>query len=70
MASHENNLSASQPLIQIFKEEGYEFWSIRVKTLLKYQDLWDMVESGYKATNEENKLRENKKKDFKALVII
>lgn len=41
-----------------------------MKTLLKSQELWDTVESGYKATDEENKLRENKKKDSKALVII
>ncbi|WOG87728.1 hypothetical protein DCAR_0206959 [Daucus carota subsp. sativus] len=41
-----------------------------MKTLLKSQDLWDMVETGYKDKDEESKLRENKKKDSKALVII
>ncbi|WOG83037.1 hypothetical protein DCAR_0102211 [Daucus carota subsp. sativus] len=41
-----------------------------MKTLLKSQELWDIVEGGYKATDDENKSRENKKKDSKALVII
>ena len=54
----------------IFKGEGYELWSICLKTLLKSQDLWDLVERGYADPDEESRLRENKKKDSKALVII
>ncbi|KAK3029226.1 hypothetical protein RJ639_039306 [Escallonia herrerae] len=60
--------------ISIYKNASskiiYEFWSIRMRTLLKSQDLWDLVEQGYPDPNEESKLKENKKKDSKALVII
>lgn len=71
-------MGATQPLIPIFKSENYEFWSIRMKTLLKSQDLWEFVESGYTepnvdavlTTDEEPKLKEKRKKDAKALAII
>ncbi|KAK2976681.1 hypothetical protein RJ640_004282 [Escallonia rubra] len=38
--------NVSQPLIPIFKGESYEFWSIKMKTLFKSQELWDLVENG------------------------
>ncbi|KAA0060403.1 Retrovirus-related Pol polyprotein from transposon TNT 1-94 [Cucumis melo var. makuwa] len=41
-----------------------------MKTLLRSQDLWDLVEQGYADPDDEGKLRENRKKDSKALVII
>lgn len=63
-------MSVAQPLIPIFKGEGYEFWSILLKTILKSQDLWDLVENGYNELDEEAKLRENKKRDSKPSVII
>ena len=63
-------MGAAQPLIPIFKGEGYELWSIRMKTLLKSQDLWDLVERGFTDPDEESRLWENKKKYSKALVII
>ncbi|KAA8547740.1 hypothetical protein F0562_004169 [Nyssa sinensis] len=70
MASNNNAMSAAQPLILVFKGEGYGFWSIQMMTLLKSQDLWDLVEQGYADLDEETRLKENKKKDSKALVII
>ena len=36
-----------QPLIPVFKGESYELWSIPRKTILKFQDLWDLVERGF-----------------------
>ncbi|KAA0058478.1 UBN2 domain-containing protein [Cucumis melo var. makuwa] len=41
-----------------------------MKTLLRSQDLWDLVEQGYADPDDEGKLRENRKKDSEALVII
>lgn len=41
-----------------------------MKTLIKSQELWDLVENGYANPNEETRLRENKKKDSKALFFI
>ncbi|GMI94225.1 hypothetical protein HRI_003091800 [Hibiscus trionum] len=70
MGSNGNAMGTAQPLIPIFKGEGYAFWSIRMKTLLRSQDLWDLVEQGYADPDDEGKLRENRKKDSKALVII
>ncbi|KAL0558913.1 hypothetical protein IC582_003500 [Cucumis melo] len=63
-------MGTTQPLIPIFKGEGYEFWSIRMKTLLISQDLWDLVEQGYTDPDDEGKLQENREKDPKALVIV
>ncbi|RVW83084.1 Retrovirus-related Pol polyprotein from transposon TNT 1-94 [Vitis vinifera] len=63
-------VSVSQPAIPIFKGECYEFWSIKMKTLFKYQDLWDLVENGYPYPDEEARLKENTKKDSKALFFI
>ncbi|KAH0657759.1 hypothetical protein KY289_026507 [Solanum tuberosum] len=70
MASNGNALSVAQPLIPVFKGESYEFWSIHMKTILKSQDLWDLVERGFADHNEKNRLRDSKKKDAKALVFI
>lgn len=63
-------MGVAQSLIPVFKGEGYKFWSIKLRTLLKSQDPQDLVEHGYADTDEENRLKENRKKDFKALVII
>ena len=41
-----------------------------MKTLFKSQDLWDLVENEYPDPNEDARLRENKKKDSKALFFI
>ncbi|KAH0639281.1 hypothetical protein KY290_036550 [Solanum tuberosum] len=41
-----------------------------MKTILKSQDLWDLVEQGFADPDEENRLRDSKKKDANALVFI
>ncbi|KAE8732422.1 senescence-associated protein DIN1-like [Hibiscus syriacus] len=56
-------------MIPVFNGESYEFWSIKMKTLFKSQDLWDLVENGYTEPDEEARLRDNKK-DSKALFFI
>ncbi|KAK2967493.1 hypothetical protein RJ640_010134 [Escallonia rubra] len=72
MAASGNSVNFSQSLIPIFKDENFEFWSIKMKTLFKSQDLWELVENGYADPDEENnnRLKENKKKDNKALLFI
>ncbi|KAJ0047654.1 hypothetical protein Pint_15564 [Pistacia integerrima] len=45
MAGNGNAMSSAQPLIPIFTGKCYEYWSIRMKTLLTSQDLWDLVEN-------------------------
>ena len=70
MATNNNSVSVAQPQIPIFKGEGYVFWSIKMKTLFKSQDLWELVENGYPDRDDEDKLRENRKRDSKALFFI
>ena len=41
-----------------------------MKTLLKSQEQWDLVEEGYVELDEAARLKENKKKDSKALFLI
>ncbi|KAF3659392.1 putative LRR receptor-like serine/threonine-protein kinase EFR-like [Capsicum annuum] len=53
MASSSNSSGVTQPLIPIFTGESYEFWSIRMKTILKSQNLWDLVESWFADPDEE-----------------
>lgn len=39
--------SSSQPLIYVFNGEKYEFWSIKMKTFFRSQELWDIVEDEF-----------------------
>ena len=41
-----------------------------METILKSRDLWDLEEHRYTYLDEENRLRDNKKKNAKALVFI
>ncbi|CAN6723937.1 unnamed protein product [Malus baccata var. baccata] len=64
----------------IFNGENFDFWQIKMKTICRSHDLWDMVEKGYNppAKKEEEELtaaelkhlKENMIKDAKALRII
>uniref|UniRef100_A0A803MXR3 Retrovirus-related Pol polyprotein from transposon TNT 1-94-like beta-barrel domain-containing protein n=1 Tax=Chenopodium quinoa TaxID=63459 RepID=A0A803MXR3_CHEQI len=68
-----NGLNPSaQPLIPIFKGEKYHLWSIKMQTMFKSQELWDIVEGGYTEASGEpdQRLRDNRKKDAKALFLI
>ncbi|KAF7839058.1 DUF4219 domain-containing protein/UBN2 domain-containing protein [Senna tora] len=70
----------TQTLIPIFDGEGYEFWSIKMKTIFISQDLWGAIEEAFQeATPEEQstwaagRLKEYKQtmqKDAKALSLI
>ncbi|XP_060195162.1 uncharacterized protein LOC132624392 [Lycium barbarum] len=66
--------SSSQPLMQIFTGEKYEFWSIKMETLSKSQGVWELVEAGFVdqagSDEEAEKLKVTKKKDAKALFFI
>lgn len=66
--------SSSQPLMPIFTSEKYEFWNIKMKTLFKSQEVWELVEQGFVdlagSDEEAEKLKETKKKDAKSLFLI
>ncbi|KAG8635857.1 hypothetical protein MANES_16G066750v8 [Manihot esculenta] len=70
MVSNGNAVSISQSVIPVFKDENFEFWNIKTKTLFKSQDLWDLVEKVYPDPGKETRLKENKKKDSKILFFI
>ncbi|XP_074314353.1 uncharacterized protein LOC141649567 [Silene latifolia] len=66
-----NGVSSSQPLIPSFDGDKYEFWSIKMRTLFKSQELWDLVEDGFDDSDvEQQRLKENRKKDAKALLFL
>ena len=63
----------------VFDGESYNYWSIKMKTLLISQDLWEIVEEGFEVKKDEkgkdiaetsDEKKENKKKDAKALYLI
>ncbi|GKV09294.1 hypothetical protein SLEP1_g20817 [Rubroshorea leprosula] len=71
MAINNNLGSVSHPTIPLFKGNGYEIWSTKMKTLFMSQDLWDLVERGYtEAALSAEALKDTKKKDVKALFFI
>ncbi|KAG8490935.1 hypothetical protein CXB51_014723 [Gossypium anomalum] len=71
MASNQNGVNLSQPLVPIFQGSNYGVWSTKMKTLFLSQDLWDLVENGY---GEEEvaaeTLKDIRKRDAKALFFI
>jgi hypothetical protein len=70
-----------KPKITQFNGKNYDYWEITMKALFCSQDIWDLVENGYPkpadATTynalsqaEKDLLKDNKKKDSKALFYI
>lgn len=58
-------------MIPVFKGDNYDVWRIKMKTLFRSQELWEVVESGFaEDERDEAKLRENRKRDAKALFFI
>lgn len=67
--------------LPLFIGENYDYWSIKMKTLLVCQDLWEFVEGGYTelvdhnafntwTPQKKNQLKEDRKKDNIALFTI
>ncbi|KAL4012936.1 hypothetical protein IC575_025083 [Cucumis melo] len=75
MASNGNML---QPQLPRFSGKNFNQWSIQMKVLYGSQELWDIVERGYTEVENQSELtnqqlvelRENRKKDKKALFFI
>ncbi|XP_039119388.1 uncharacterized protein LOC120255681 [Dioscorea cayenensis subsp. rotundata] len=66
----ESPVSLSQPCVPVFKGEDYGRWRLRMKTVFRSQELWELVEKGVPEGEDEVKARESKKKDAKALCLI
>jgi hypothetical protein len=75
------NSNLAQPQILVLTERNYDSWFIRMRTILRSQDLWEFVTIGYPEpvdqatemalTNVEwILLKENRKKDNKSLGLI
>lgn len=68
----------AQSMVPVFAGENYDIWSIKMRTLLLSQGLWDIVENGYQEysagetlTAEQKKsLAEDRMSDAKALFLI
>ncbi|CAE5965681.1 unnamed protein product [Arabidopsis arenosa] len=65
---------SNQPLsVPQFKGEKYHLWSLKMKTMFRSQEVWDLVENGFEDANPaapDQQLRESRKKDAKALFLI
>ncbi|XP_077250369.1 uncharacterized protein LOC143889871 [Tasmannia lanceolata] len=67
-----------QPQLPRFNGKNYNQWSIQMKVLYESQDLWDIVETGIEEPEDQaaltpqqlNELKDNRKKDKKALLFI
>ncbi|KAD4386057.1 hypothetical protein E3N88_26226 [Mikania micrantha] len=71
MAEPTSALPTQPTPIPIFKGDGYDFWSIRMKTILRSRDLWDLVEAGINtAETDQARLKAAQKKDAHAMAII
>ena len=47
----------------VFDGESYDYWSIKMKTLLISQDLWDIVEEGYEVKEKPVGEKDEKEKE-------
>ena len=73
----QNNGFGNNPQIPIFKGKNYHFWGLKMSTLFRSQEAWDLVEQGFVDPGVANPehvpdaaLKEKRKKDAKALFII
>ncbi|KAF3658080.1 hypothetical protein FXO37_14598 [Capsicum annuum] len=68
------NCEVLQLLMPILTGENHEFWSIKMKTLFKSQEVWELVLAGFVdqagSDGEADKLKGIKKNDAKALFLI
>ncbi|KAM2039756.1 hypothetical protein ACFX1T_013168 [Malus domestica] len=53
----------------IFNGENFDFWQIKMKTIFHSYELWNMVESGYRAPTKEEELREAERKLLRENVV-
>jgi len=73
-----NTIQPSSMIIPTFNGENYNFWSIKVKTFFRSQDLWEIVDEGLTIpadistlnAAQKKELKENKQKDAKALFFL
>ncbi|XP_039146806.1 uncharacterized protein LOC120284048 [Dioscorea cayenensis subsp. rotundata] len=76
MASGSSSTSANAPVclsqlsVPVFTGQEYGRWNLRMKTVFKSQELWDLVENGWTELKDEAVERENRKRDAKALCLI
>ncbi|KAH0682470.1 hypothetical protein KY285_019984 [Solanum tuberosum] len=61
--------ASSQPRIPIFRGKTYQFWSLKMKTFFKSQELWDVVKTGI-PEGHASQMREHRKRNSKALFTI
>ncbi|XP_026439276.1 uncharacterized protein LOC113337959 [Papaver somniferum] len=70
------NLSSIK--VPVFKGKNFEHWRIQMKNIFSYQDVWDIVSTGYAepaagvelTAAEQTTLTENRKKNSKATYIL
>ena len=58
------NQTSSIP-VPIFTGENYDFWSVKMKTFFRSQDLWDIIEEGFTILEDTSTLTVAQKKELK-----
>ncbi|VVB12387.1 unnamed protein product [Arabis nemorensis] len=67
------NGANQQALVPVCKGVKYHLWSLKMKTMFRSQECWDLVENGFVDANlaePDQRLKDNHKKDAKALFLI
>ncbi|XP_078150197.1 uncharacterized protein LOC144545504 [Carex rostrata] len=67
-AGNNTTISMSNQTVHLFKGESYEFWSIKMRTMLKSHGLWELVDKGI--PNPDMTPVDTAKRDAKALFFI
>ncbi|XP_039130821.1 uncharacterized protein LOC120267191 [Dioscorea cayenensis subsp. rotundata] len=70
LASTGTPVCLSQPSVPVFNGQEYGRWNLRMNTVFRSQELWDLVENGWTETKDEAMERENRNRDAKALSLI
>ena len=81
MASTSTGMGLFNTQLPQFNGKNYDYWSITMKALLASQDLWEIVEYGFEELADETEfnaltqgekdlLKNNRKKDSKARVLL
>nr|XP_043616109.1 uncharacterized protein LOC122588027 [Erigeron canadensis] len=71
MTNQTKNFIITPTPIPVFKGDGYDYWSIRMQTILKSRDLWELVVSGVdEKETDEGRVKNMKKRDAHAMALI
>lgn len=60
-----NHINYNNVQVPVFEGENYDFWSIKMQTLFRLLDAWEIVESGYEEPETTTNLYQAQQKEIK-----